>query len=86
MSSENYRIMVALVARGDEGSVVDQAVLMAEKFEADDIAYANFIFKRVYRSYNDKPRNMIPSIQEFQLHNLPSLLLFYHLQGAISIS
>ena len=39
MSSGKYRIMVALVARGDEGSVVDQAVLMAEKFEAELIAF-----------------------------------------------
>ena len=39
MSSGKYRIMVALVARGDEGSVVDQAVLMAEKFDAELIAF-----------------------------------------------
>ena len=39
MSSGKYSIMVALVARGDEGSVVDQAVLMAEKFDAELIAF-----------------------------------------------
>jgi len=39
MSSGKYRIMVALVARGDEESVVDQAVLMAEKFDAELIAF-----------------------------------------------
>ena len=31
--------MVALVARGDEESVVNQAVLMAEKFDAELIAF-----------------------------------------------
>ena len=39
MSSGKYSIMVALVARGDEESVVDQAVLMAEKFDAELIAF-----------------------------------------------
>ena len=35
MNSDSYRIMVALLARGDEKPVVDQAVLMAEKFNAE---------------------------------------------------
>ena len=38
MNSDSYRIMVALLARGDEKPVVDQAVLMAEKFNAELIA------------------------------------------------
>tara|TARA_Y100000294_G_scaffold134360_1_gene126971 strand:- start:1 stop:417 length:417 start_codon:yes stop_codon:yes gene_type:complete len=38
MTSAPYRIMVALVARGDERSVIKQAVLYAEKFNAQLIA------------------------------------------------
>ena len=38
MTSARYRIMVALVARGDERSVIKQAVLYTEKFNAQLIA------------------------------------------------
>ena len=38
MTSAPYRIMVALVARGDERSVIKQAVLYTEKFNAQLIA------------------------------------------------
>jgi nucleotide-binding universal stress UspA family protein len=38
MISEPKRIMVALVAHGDEKPVIEQAVLMANKFEAQLIA------------------------------------------------
>ncbi|HIA95021.1 MAG TPA: universal stress protein [Candidatus Marinimicrobia bacterium] len=38
MISEPKRIMVALVARGDEKPVIEQAVLMAEKFNAQLVA------------------------------------------------
>ena len=38
MISAPYRIMVALVARGDERSVIKQAVLYTEKFNAQLIA------------------------------------------------
>ena len=38
MTSTQYRIMVALVARGDERSVIKQAVLYTEKFNAHLIA------------------------------------------------
>ena len=38
MTSAQYRIMVALVARGDERSVIKQAVLYTEKFNAHLIA------------------------------------------------
>ena len=38
MTSAAYRIMVALVARGDERSVIKQAVLYTEKFNAQLIA------------------------------------------------
>ena len=38
MNSDSHRIMVALLARGDEKPVVDQAVLMAEKFNAELVA------------------------------------------------
>ena len=38
MTSAQYRIMVALVARGDERSVIKQAVLYREKFNAQLIA------------------------------------------------
>ena len=38
MTSVPYRIMVALVARGDEREVIKQAVLYAEKFNAQLIA------------------------------------------------
>ena len=34
MVSETKKIMVALVARGDEKSVIEQAVILANKFEA----------------------------------------------------
>ena len=38
MTSAPYRIMVALVARGDERSIIKQAVLYTEKFNAQLIA------------------------------------------------
>ena len=38
MVSEPKKIMVALVARGDEKSVIEQAVILANKFEAQLIA------------------------------------------------
>ncbi len=38
MTSDPYRIMVALIARGDERSVIKQAVLYTEKFNAQLIA------------------------------------------------
>ena len=38
MTSARYRIMVALVARGDERSIIKQAVLYTEKFNAQLIA------------------------------------------------
>ena len=38
MTSARYRIMVALVARGDERAVIKQAVLYREKFNAHLIA------------------------------------------------
>ena len=38
MTSAPYRIMVALVARGDERSVIKQAVLYTEKFNAQLMA------------------------------------------------
>ena len=38
MTSAPYRIMVGLVARGDERSVIKQAVLYTEKFNAQLIA------------------------------------------------
>ena len=38
MISEPKKIMVALVARGDEKSVIEQAVILANKFEAQLIA------------------------------------------------
>ena len=38
MTSVPYRIMVALVARGDERAVIKQAVLYTEKFNAQLIA------------------------------------------------
>ena len=38
MTSARYRIMVALVARGDERAVIKQAVLYREKFNAQLIA------------------------------------------------
>ena len=39
MVSEPKKIMVALVARGDEKSVIEQAVILANKFEAQLIAF-----------------------------------------------
>ena len=39
MISEPKRIMVALVAHGDEKPVIEQAVLLANKFEAQLIAF-----------------------------------------------